>query len=527
MNLKRLPVNIFYFIRRLGTGTFLFVMLMQHDAIADTSMRSLSQIWQQEISGRKLQPAKMSFCFIDEAGQVQGNNISSPLSIASFSKVFTSLLALYRYQNLNYQFETKIYYSKSLRKMHITGGKDPLMGDRKIWWILSFLNAQHITHVDELTFDDNFYFFPTVFENHHYEHQWSKNNIRYRGPFHSNSEQTSKYLSDYMNTAHYQVTVKNKLQLLSEVFPDLINKSMQFDATQISYSANNPLLISATDAANNDATFVSSDVEVFSFASAPLQQILKYMNTYSNNVIADLLFQGLGEGTELKKFLLASHILTNPGDLTFYTGSGIPLSIFIGKKSQRLLNQTNCTTALKALTILGHWSEQVDVHEVFTHFDIPQNDQYSPIENLLPVAGREGTIARQTNWSNSFMAKTGSLRDTRAMSGAMITKSGFRYFALFGNSASNKIHRITTVFNNMIQNFFHVFHGQEPMMYQVPSLLRRFLGIAGQSLNDWPGEFDQNGDGGDGGDGAHDSMENSNDDDSENNKTMLHATAKM
>ena len=156
--------------------------------------------------------------------------------------------------------------------------------------------------------------------------------------------------------------------------------------------------ITITGAAANDAR--PADVELTTLAfieSEPLTEILVEMLHTSDNNTAEMLVKEIGHvaagaGTRQAGLDTIRSTLTRWGvpldGVEFHDGSGLSRS-----------NRTSCV-ALTALLA-----------------DAPVADELTP---LLPVAGRDGTLAPQllgTEAEGRLRAKTGTLTDVKALSG--------------------------------------------------------------------------------------------------------------
>jgi len=422
---------------------------------------SLKNLWLNQLKEKSIPKNKVSYCYINEDGNIEGNQENLLLPLASVSKIFTSLWALNKLGDENYQFHTTFFYSKKLNRIHIQGDGDPLMGERKIWWIITNLNKLGIQHVSKITFDEKFLFFPSIFENHHYEHSRISNGIKYFGPYVSSLTAVKNNLMTYFNTQLLSTSQKKLLVVHAKNFPSAIKTNLNFSVDAISYSKENPIS--------------EDDTIPIQFPSAPLKDLLKFINTYSNNPASDLLFNFLGGATGLIQFLQDSKIIEDQNEANFFTGSGIPLTITKDNTSRRNVNKTSCKTVLKVITQLSLLAQGQNADQ-FDDFLIPDKNSFSPLFDWLPVAGLEGTLKKNISWSRSVIGKTGSLRDGRMLAGTISSQTGERLFTFLSQVSSSKISSIVEIYQTMMKNFFTEFGKKDPFEYDSTFESSKFLG---------------------------------------------------
>jgi D-alanyl-D-alanine carboxypeptidase/D-alanyl-D-alanine-endopeptidase (penicillin-binding protein 4) len=138
-------------------------------------------------------------------------------------------------------------------------------------------------------------------------------------------------------------------------------------------------------------------------ASLPMVQILKRMNVYSNNIMAQMLADALGGVQQVRQ--RASQTAHIPADeLHLINGSGL------GKDNQ--MSPRAACAMLMAIQRLLH----------------PAN---LTIANVFPVAGLDRGTIRRRQLPEATVVKTGSLRGVSALAGVMITRThGPVWFAL-------------------------------------------------------------------------------------------------
>lgn len=137
--------------------------------------------------------------------------------------------------------------------------------------------------------------------------------------------------------------------------------------------------------------------------SLPLAQILKQMNIYSNNKMAEILAQSLG-GARAVAQIAALAAEVPQAEIQLINGSGLGVD-----------NRISPRAASKMLVAIARRLESEPVS----------------LADLFPVAGRDrlGTIADR-NLPNGTAIKTGTLNQVSALAGAVPTPDGPVWFAI-------------------------------------------------------------------------------------------------
>ncbi|MFT6069085.1 MAG: D-alanyl-D-alanine carboxypeptidase/D-alanyl-D-alanine-endopeptidase (penicillin-binding protein 4) [Bacteriovoracaceae bacterium] len=336
-----------------------------------------------------------SFCYIDGAGNLKGNNPQIKIRLASVSKIYTSFWALSRL-GPDYQYETKFYVKD--KKMHIVGSKDPIFDDRKVFYLLSQFNELGIKKLDKITFDKNLLVFP------------NKKNAS-----EDNSHTTSdyqKYLNTYFNTKKWSEGYYDEYLRLRRIAPqnndqiELIEKP-EFKVSKIEFSEEAPFDLEG------------SDVTTYSIKSLPLYKYLKFVNIVSNNYIPEKLFEQLSEKEDVNDFLDEA-IGIDREKIKLYTGSGL---MSYDDEGTRFDNYSTCEMTIKMMIEL---KKMVEANGLFIH-------------DVMAVPGADGGTFRRRRFSipeltNAFVAKTGTLYHTVALAGMLSTNIGLRYFGIFNQT---------------------------------------------------------------------------------------------
>jgi D-alanyl-D-alanine carboxypeptidase/D-alanyl-D-alanine-endopeptidase (penicillin-binding protein 4) len=149
----------------------------------------------------------------------------------------------------------------------------------------------------------------------------------------------------------------------------------------------------------------------FELVSPPLGEVVRDINKFSNNVMAQQLFltlalQRLGSGTpDQARALLRRWVADRLGESADTLG---PLVIDNGSGLSR---ETRVSAALLARLLQAAWSSPV----------MPE------LVASLPVTGLDGTLRRSKAMPGRAHLKTGSLRDVNALAGYVLGATGKRY----------------------------------------------------------------------------------------------------
>lgn len=150
---------------------------------------------------------------------------------------------------------------------------------------------------------------------------------------------------------------------------------------------------------------------LLAFSSPPLAEVVRDINKFSNNLMAEQLFLSLAAAgrngaavrPEDARETLRRWLLDRAGepalrDTVIDNGSG-------------LSRDTRVSAHLLARLLQQAWSSPV----------------MSELMSSLPISGQDGTLKRSTATSGRAHLKTGSLRDVAAVAGYVLSNSGKRY----------------------------------------------------------------------------------------------------
>ncbi len=340
-----------------------------------------------------------------------------------------------------------------MKALHFESNGDPTLSDEKLWLILSYLNNKNIQHLDHITFNSQFFFMPHVNRIPQYEHQWVEGDIVKLGPYIPFPSETLKFLNTYLTVSKYDEYVKKNLLAAAEQNSE-IHKNLNFSFETITHSNENPLL-------------AADDVQKFTLTSQPLIQILKSLNTYSNNPMADILHFLIGG----EAFILDSlRGILPPEDLKqmkWLTGSGLPFTIMEPTKTTRHLNLLSCKGML---FVKDHFRHLVDAFALNSPASLPRPTEIfsQGLLKTLPVSGQEGTISSYRDFTNIFVGKTGTLNEAKMLSTFISANSGIRLLTMMGVAPKRYLNRLADTYKLMLSQAIKAFRGAQPFDYSPP-----------------------------------------------------------
>lgn len=389
-----------------------------------------------------------SFCKMYEGeNQIQGENISGLVKIASVSKLATSYWALKTY-GADYRFITKIYYNTQSRSLHISGSRDPVFGRNRMYLLLSELNRLGIEEVDRVSFDSQFKLYTEV-----------ETQIRSKlGVEGGVSQATTKNsLEIFFNTSRWDTSARyEKARKLGRERGIEMLPSVSFSA---------PLVESAEAIPFS----VDGPVIAWEYASIPLYQILKLTNVESYNYIADEIFNGLGGARAFAAFA-RRELGMDDRHIRMYTGSGLPLE----QSGKRLDNEASCEAILD---VMQRMSEYL------------RDEAGMNLPDVMLVTGEDrGTLKRYKDeiFDASMVAKTGTINYAVTMAGQIYTEDGRIFYGIYLQVPKSSLWgRARKIRDQIITNLIDVHGGPRSIDYNkgpdffpvdIGSRLREFNG---------------------------------------------------
>ncbi len=286
---------------------------------------------------------------------VKGKN---PASAASLTKIATSLAVLEKW-GANYQFETKFYTTGTINNgvlngdLIIVGGDDPLFVWEEAIAFGNFLNQKGIKQI--------------------------KGNL--------------------VITGNFLMNFKSSILESGELFKQALNNknwSAKISKEYTNLPTNTPkpeIIITGNVQVKNKLP--SNAKLLVTHQSMSLAEILKQMNIYSNNVMAEMLAKTLGGGKKVAE-IAAKSADFSPEEIHLINGSGLGLD-------NRISPRAVCAMLLA----------------------IERKLLNSPLSvaDIFPVAGRDKTGTMQSrNIPHGVAIKTGTLNLVSALGGVIPTK---------------------------------------------------------------------------------------------------------
>lgn len=282
-----------------------------------------------------------------------------PASAASLTKIATTLAALGKLGS-NYQFMTQVYHTGSIEDgvikgdLVIEGSQDPLFVWEEAIALSNTLNQLGITKITgNLLVDDQFYM------NYEYDPLVSGELLKQGLEPHTwSNEVKQQFLALPITTPRPQLTIQGKVQLIDKLPTDA-----------------QPLIL---------------------HKSLPLSDILRQMNIYSNNKMAQMLADITGGAAAVADYAIAATKVT-PSEIQLINGSGLGVE-----------NRISPRAATKMLIAIQQLLQ-------------PDNLQVS---DMFPVAGRDGLGTMENrDLPEGVAVKTGTLNQVSALAGVIPLES--------------------------------------------------------------------------------------------------------
>ncbi len=329
---------------------------------AYTSLASANQDWNTLTDKYNLKKSGQTFCTKGALGHLQLNG-RKRVRPASISKLFTTLWAIEKL-NKDYKFKTNFYIDDN-KTLYVLGSKDPFFVTESILYVLDRILNDSI-NIKKIVFDKNFYF------------NWK-----------SEPEDVLNKLKSYFVIRSKDKEVKKVQKLFNERGFDIkISEILNsIESIQFQSKINTKYL-----------------QKVFTFNSHPLYKIIKQMNKYSNNFIADIIFNNLG-GEKAFNIYLNKKLNISNKTTYLYTGSGLG---------------DNYTTCFDTIRVLEELINQVNKQSIH------------PYDIIAVPTSDNGTLKnRLSHFEKSMVAKTGTLNGTVTLGGLVFTDKGYQFFTLF------------------------------------------------------------------------------------------------
>lgn len=335
-----------------------------------------------------------SYCLKPEVSEGKGNSqlegakMESPMVIGSLTKLFTSLWAADVLAS-DHRFQTQIeifYESPTEARLRIINGGDPFFDPRSLKLILYNLQNLGIQRVKEIRLSSGLSFLPFI-------KKWAAS---------SALPEERDFRSDLRDFFHrYQQRNAGTRQIYAPLDQQL--GVLNIEVENIIFS---------------DQTFPNVGRKLILY-SQPIARILKEMNRFSHNFVAQSLFDHLGGTKGLQKYLERKYGASSR-TLRILNGSGLP-EFLDGKK---VYNLASCRWLTKVL-------EELD--------GVMDAKFAAGLELVLPVAGEEidgedpSTVSRfyrNSETQGVLVGKTGTVNPAVALAGQVSTAEGHIYFGI-------------------------------------------------------------------------------------------------
>ena len=410
-----------------------------------------------------------TFMLSDEKNiQLIAHNVNKQFNAASIMKLITTSAAL-DMLGPNFKWETKLLLIDSPQKNYtnnisIKGSGDPFFLLKDLRDLLRILKVLGIKNISGDIVLDNTIFNLKKFDRGNFDGKpFEPYNV---GPdalllnFFSSevifsSSQSSKIKINIFPPAKKNIRVRlqptNKACKYSKINPKKSSHNIVFLGYigQCSYLKKNFALYEAKDYWASSLHFLLDELDInfsgniiygkspinskltFVHKSRPLSDIIKSINKYSNNVMAENLYHTLGLVINEK-----NNKMTNAQDLIYqYLKNETRSYNFFIDNGSGLSRKTKLTSSL-IVSLLNAQYKKVTFPEFFTS---------------LPIAGLDGTLSEEEIFlreDKSYRFKTGSLNNVRALAGIIIEHNKKPFFLCYIIN-----HRKAEIAKNIINKF--------------------------------------------------------------------------
>jgi D-alanyl-D-alanine carboxypeptidase/D-alanyl-D-alanine-endopeptidase (penicillin-binding protein 4) len=344
----------------------------------DLAVEKIVQIYLQSLARAGIDPNQQGLWLQSDWVELVNHRGTIATPAASLTKIGTTLAALIEW-GADYQFETSIYTNGKLVNgvlqgdLIVTGSGDPLFVWEEAIALGNALQQLGINQVQgNLIISDRFYL-----------------------NFESDPQVAGELLKQGLNANLWPKEAQQQYLTLAAKTP----KPQIAIAGQVKLSNNLP----------------PSTQLLLTHRSLPLSELLKQMNIYSNNKMAQMLADLLGGADEVAK-IVAQAVQVSPTEIQLSNGSGLG-------EENRLSPRAVCRMLMKIDSLLS--------------------DRTLQVVDLFPVAGRDrvGTMQNRTI-PTGIGVKTGTLNRVSALAGVIPTQSnGLIWFAIINSGNQTEYYR--------------------------------------------------------------------------------------
>jgi D-alanyl-D-alanine carboxypeptidase/D-alanyl-D-alanine-endopeptidase (penicillin-binding protein 4) len=330
-----------------------------------------------------------AFCSQGPDGEVSAHRPRAHQRIASVTKLLSTLVAL---DALSPEQRWTTRFTLAGTRLHIAGSGDPWFEEEKVFALIDALQKMGVTRLDEVTFDQ-FVLFDDEGQQSHQPITIAGVQAAFRRYFTATGafgEQTRTFRTMAAN-------------FMREQGADFPLPTRGIPTGTVRYSASNPL-ISAGGA------------RTFTHTSRPLKDILKAMNIYSKNKVAQNVWVTASLVRPNLETLRKYGVTAD--EVRLHNGSGLPVLTSNG----RLDNTATCLAVLKVLAGLeevARW-RGIELEEV--------------VGVGTDVGSYKDRFLNDLTVKESVIAKTGSLRNTSSLAGWIEGDVPYRFAILHHTS---------------------------------------------------------------------------------------------
>jgi D-alanyl-D-alanine carboxypeptidase len=374
-------------------------------------------------------------CYTDPQGNVQGTNLDTLTEIASVSKLLTTHWAVSKL-GAAAKIKTLVHVTPvgtNLVDVHIQGGLDPSFNRARLAVIAGHLNTLGITHIRNLTFDQNF---------------------RYRDAIYAGPQVASDPRLFVATKNEISPLLRQTITSISSIYQTTLNSEPRLTANELPAQ----VTLKVDDIHFLDASSFAKTAETVSYRSKSisLAAMIKQMNIKSNNYIANILFDLLGGEAAYREFLKQKFNFGS-AQVNFANGSGYPIGNY--RQQGRFDNKATCRSIV---TIARDLRNQMTSQNMkFADVVAVAGDDAGATVDIYATDLMEGALA----------AKTGTINPVVALAGLASTVQGHVYFAVVvaDGRAGGPARSGRQLIRQQVENMFNKYGGSDEIEYQAAS----------------------------------------------------------
>ncbi|XGC80477.1 D-alanyl-D-alanine carboxypeptidase [Bdellovibrio bacteriovorus] len=348
-----------------------------------------------------------------KAGQsnIQGNaNKSVRFPLASVSKVFTAMWAIDKL-GINYRYQTKFHITRVGNDgidIHIEGSRDPIFGRHAAYFIISELikRGYNTEKIEKLTFDEN------LLVGWNLEEKGAADNYI--------AGDTTYFKSLEEQTAAVKASLEDGIGTpIDRVKYTELRKDAAIEQIEMVHPKDVKTSIRKVEFKAKADFQKTAETITLTYRSTPLHKIIKNMNNWSNNYIADHLFWNLGGAPAFKTYI-KNTMGFDESMINFYIGSGNNAGYIIDR-TKNYYNEGTCETVVKTVARL-HSITNASGLRLTDVMAVAKEDSDSTLKNFVGIMEK------------AVIAKTGTVNVAKTLAGAASTNNGIIYFSILYKS---------------------------------------------------------------------------------------------